>query len=147
MTTTTPQPALRDDLYKLAKLKRTKPNFEKIQEQLTELKQYAEQATEAGDALEKAREAVDELDSVLENVVSNDNPLLQWSTTTKEVVSDFLRDTPEGVESIGELIEEADGYADEYESCLDDRAYGADDREEVWGNLCNAIYNIAAAMA
>jgi DNA repair exonuclease SbcCD ATPase subunit len=134
---------LKDDILALSKLKRTRNNLELIQEQLGEIRSLADDAESANELLTAAREAVQELDAGGD---ADGNPFTEWWDEVAEAAEAFLKALPEEGESIDDLISEAEGYAEEYESCLDDRDYSADDREEVWGNLCNALEEIAGAM-
>lgn len=137
---------LKDDVLALAKLKRSRPNLEKIQGQLEELRGFADDGAEVLTALADAKEKAQEFYDLLENT-GDDNPLLEWIPDVRPVVDKFLADLPgdEG-DVVDELISEAEGQAEEYENCIDDRDYTTDDREEVWGNLLDTLSNIAEAM-
>jgi len=134
---------LKDDIYELAKLKRNPRNLALIQEQLGELRQLADDAESATELLTAAREAVQELEGSPD---ADGNPLTAWWDNVAMAAAAFLEALPEGGEDIGELVGEAEDYAEEYESSLEDRDYSREDREELWGNLLDALENIAGAM-
>lgn len=135
--------ALKDDVLALAKLKRTRNNLGLIQEMLAELREHADNAEGGLSALQSAREALEELQDVLD---ADDNPFMSWSAEVRKATGDFLAGLPEETESVDDMITRAESYAEEYKECLEDKDYSADDREEVWGNLLNALEDIAGAM-
>lgn len=136
-------PSTRDELHALAKKKRSAKNLEAIQEMLTELREHADEAEATIGALAALREALEELGEG-----NDENPFTPWFSEMLLKAQDFLSELPsEEVDSIDETIAEAEGCAEEYESCLENKDYSADDREEVWGNLCDALENIAAVMS
>jgi division protein CdvB (Snf7/Vps24/ESCRT-III family) len=134
---------LAEDIRALAQKRRSRPNLEKVQAQLDELRELADSAEYTLQALESAREALSELSGALDD---DGNPLLSWSAEVREAADALLALLPEEGESPSELISEAEEIAEEYESCLDDRDYSADGREEIWGNLMDAMENIAGAL-
>lgn len=135
---------LKDDLEELAKLPRTRKSLEKIQEQVTELREFADSAADALSALQSARESAAELEATLD---TDDNPVLPWAMSIREVVQVFLAELPEETDDdLDDLITDAEGYAEEYENCLEDKDYTKDDREEAWGFLLDALENIAGAL-
>jgi DNA repair ATPase RecN len=135
--------ALADDIRALARKRRSRPNLEKIQAQLGELRELADSAEDALQAMESAREALGELSGALED---DGNPLLSWSAEVREAADALLALLPEEGESPSELVSEAEEIAEEYESCLNDSDYSAYDRDEIWGNLMDALENIAGAL-
>lgn len=139
-------PGLVDELRKLGKLKRTRANFDTVAAQVAELKEHAESASTALDALTELREKAEELQGAL-GEAGDDNPLVQWSTSVNDAITDLLAALPgdEG-DNISELVEEADGACDTYESAQDDRDYSAADREEAWGALLDSLENVANAI-
>ena len=42
-------------------------------------------------------------------------------------------------------IEEAEGYAEDYELCLDDNECTAEDREEFWADLASSLEEISVS--
>jgi hypothetical protein len=50
------------------------------------------------------------------------------------------------LESVSELITEAQDCAEEYENCLGDADYSAADREEAWNSLLAALAEIAGVL-
>lgn len=135
-------PSTRDELYALAKKKRSAKNLEAIQEMLTELREHADKADEALSALTRIRE---DAETFSENL-DDENVFLPSGSEISEKITAFLDMLPESDENVDDLITEAEEYAGEYELCLDDKDYSADNREEVWGNLCDALENIAGVM-
>lgn len=135
-------PSTRDELYALAKKKRNPANLEAIQEMLTELREHADKADEALSALSRIRE---DAETFSENL-DDGNVFLPEGSGISEKITEFLDMLPEEDENIADLITEAESYAEEYESCLEDKQYSADDREEIWGNLCDALEEIAKVM-
>lgn len=133
---------LKDDIYALAKLKRSKKNLEKIQDQVAELRELADNAETVLESARTARDAVQDLISSGDG----DNPLAAWWEDASMAGEKFLEEIPEEAEDIGQLVSDAEGYAEEYEDCLGDPDYSAEDREEVWGNLLDALENIAGVM-
>lgn len=135
---------LKDDITALTKLKRTRNNLELIQEAITELREQADNAEDGLSALSSAREALSELSGALE---ADDNPFMSWAAEVRQMAENILAELPgEEVDEISDLITSAEEYAGEYELCLEDRDYSADDREEVWGNLLDALEDIAGVM-
>jgi len=122
---------------------RGRKNLERIQERIAELADDAEQVlTEMAETREQLDSLADALDGVDEG-----NPLTSWAQALSEALSVFQAAFPAAdTENIGELIGEAFSYADDYECCHDDSEYSADDREEAWGNLLDALENIAGAL-
>ena len=138
--------SLYDDLTALTKLKQSRNNLGLINEQLTELQELADNAEEALSALANGRERVEELAGVLEGA-AGDNPLIAWAPEVLEAAQKLLEALPpEDADSIEELLSDAQNYAEEYETSLDDSDYSADDREEVWGNLLDLLEQIAEAV-
>jgi hypothetical protein len=136
-------PSARDELYALAKKKRSAKNLEAIQEMLSGLRSHADDAEETIGAVARLREALEEIGEG-----NDENPFTPWFSEILLKAQDFLTELPsEEADSIDDLITEAEGYAEEYEQCLDDRDYSADNREEVWGNLCDALEEIAKVMS
>lgn len=137
---------LKDDALALTKLSRNRRNLEKIQGQLEELRGFADDGAEVLTALADAREKAQEFYDLLENA-GDDNPLFEWIPDMRLVVDKFLADLPGDEEdAVDELISEAEGQAEEYENCIEDKDYSADDREEIWGNLLDSMSNIAGAL-
>jgi hypothetical protein len=137
---------LKDDILVLAKLSRSRKNLERIREQTGELSDLHDDAKQVLTEMAETRERLQELADALGGV-PGDNPFTSWSQDLLEALSVFQAAFPaEDTENIGELIGEAVSYADDYESCLDDSEYSAVDREEVWGNLLDALENIAGAL-
>ena len=129
---------LKDDILALSKKSRSRRNLELIQGQIEELRGFADDAEEAisiAASLREALEAIGEVDG-------DSNPLLPWVSDIQEKAGELVILLPEDL-SFDELVSEAEGYAEEYESCLEDSDMSADDREEVWGNLLDALINIA----
>ena len=135
-----------DELRKLGKLKRTRANFEKVQAEVEELTEHGENAEQVISALNTLREAASELESAL-NEAGDENPLLQWSSDIASALAEFMDALPgEEGDDIGGLIEEASSACENYEQAQDDRDYSADDREEAWGALLDALENVASAI-
>lgn len=136
-------PSTRDMIYALAKRKRNPKNLEEIQEMLTELREHADRAETALNALAQIRESTEEFSEELDD----ENLFLSEGSEIQEKLKELLAMLPEPEETVDDLIGSAEEYAEEYESCLEDSDYSADDREEVWGNLCNALTDIADVMS
>lgn len=130
----------KDDITALTKLSRSRRNLEKIQGSIEELRGFADDGEEALRALAELREALEGIGEMDE-----DNPLLPDVSDIRGMAQDLLAAIPEDL-SFDELVSEAEGYAEEYESCLDDSDYSADDREDIWGNLLDSLTNIADAL-
>jgi len=136
---------LKDDLLAKAKLKRSGNNLGLIQELLAEVRESADNATETLSALYSTRQALQELDGALD---CDDNPFLSFAPDLREMTQKFLAEMPgDETENIDDLITDAEGYAEEYESCLEDKGYSADDREGVWDSLQTALQDIADAIS
>lgn len=135
-------PSIRDELYALAKKKRSRNNLEAIQEMLTELREHADKAEEAMSALESIREHA----QVFSENLDDENVFLPEGSEISAKITAFLDMLPEENESVDDLITEAESYAESCEECMADRDYSAADREEAWGNLCDALENIAGVM-
>jgi hypothetical protein len=136
---------LKDDLLAKAKLKRTRSNLELIQDLLAEARESADNATETISALYSTRQALQELDGALD---CDDNPFLSFAPDLREMTQRFLEEMPsDETENIDDLITDAEGYAEEYESCLDDSSYAREDREGVWDSLQTALQDIADAIS
>jgi hypothetical protein len=134
---------MKDDILALTKLKRSRNNLARIQDQLGEVGELAEAADVVNSLAAAVWEAVEELTGA----DGSGNPMTPWFDDAVEAANLFQQSLPqEGAESVGDLVSEAEQAAEEYESCLEDRDYTADDREEVWGNLLDALSNIADAM-
>lgn len=136
---------LADDLRKLAGLKRTKKNFEKIQEQVGELAQYATDADTALEALSGFREKLDELQEALGNT-DTDNPLLEWAAAFGAELDGLTVPGGNDDSDIPSLIQEAETACEEYDSIRVDPEYDSLGRDETWGALCDALDNIANAL-
>jgi len=136
-------PSTRDELYALAKKKRSRANLEAIQEMLETLREHADNAEEALSALARIREDAETFWESLDD----ENLFLLSGSDIKEKLQAFLDELPGEGEDVSDLITEAEGQAEEYENCLEDKDYSADDREEVWGNLLNALEEIAKVMS
>jgi len=135
---------LKDDLYALSKLKRSKPNFTKIEEQLTELRQLSDGAEEALEKLAAAREALSELGGALDDA---DETLLPWASDLQLAITEFESALPsEDADGLGERISEAEDLAEAFEEASTDREYSAQDREDAWGELLDALIAIAEAL-
>lgn len=137
---------LKEDLEKMASMKRSRPNFEKIQEQLTELREMSDNASEVLSAVDSSRDTLQELSDALDGT-SDDNPLLGDVSALRDQVTDLLAALPGDDSSIGELVDEAESAAEDYEQSLDDSDYDREDREELFDSLCNAMGNIASAIS
>lgn len=135
---------LKDELKRLAGKKRSGKAFDEISQQVAELTEHAGTAADYLTALETAREAMSELSGALDG--TEDNPLTEGAHLVKDAVDAFLEALPESEESIATLIEEAESACDEYENVKDDTDYTAQDREDAWGELCDALDNIAEAL-
>lgn len=133
---------LTEEITRLSAKKRNRRNLEQIQAFLEQLQEHADNAEEAVNALARAREAAEELRDALDD---DENPLLPWSVDTRELADEFAGKLPEESESVADLIREATDYAEEYENSLDERM-DADDRQEMWDNLINALDNISSAL-
>lgn len=133
---------LTEEINKLSAKKRNRRNLEQIQAFLEQLQEHADNAEEAVNALARARETAEELRDALDD---DENPLLPWSVDTRELADEFAGKLPEEGESVADLIREATDYAEEYENSLDERM-DADDRQEMWDNLINALDNISSAL-
>lgn len=70
---------------------------------------------------------------------------MQWTTGAYEAVTDLLAVLPEGEdgEAFTEDINTAQQAAEEYEQAMDDREYSADNRAEIWGEMVDALENVA----
>lgn len=137
-------PSTRDMIYALAKRKRNPKNLEEIQEMLEMLREHADNAEQALSALAQVRESAGEFRDNLDD----ENLFLPSGSEIDEKLQEFLDLLPgDDEEDVGDLIATAEGYAEEYENCLDDRDYTRENRNEVWDNLCNALTDIADAMS
>lgn len=133
---------MKDDILALTKLKRSGNNLALAQERLGDVRDLVETAEVAVSLAISIREAIDELTGA----DGSGNPLIPWFDDAVEAAEAFQQSLPEEGEDIEELVSEAEGLAEEYESTLEDRDYSADDREEIWGNLMDALSNLADAM-
>lgn len=139
---------LASELRQLAQKKRTRKNFEAIGDQLAELAENAKNCSEALDTIQSARESAQELIDKLD-AVEDGNPLLSNGTAICDAAILFLDSLPgsdDSDDSIQSLIEEAQEAHEGYEEIMDDREYDATARDEAWGELCNALDNIANAL-
>lgn len=131
---------LKDDLLKLSRLPRSRKNLEKIQGQLEELEELGDSEDEISTALESLRSALEEF---TEAEGSDENPFSAWVSGAQAAAVIFLGSLPEEREGISDVITGARGKAEEYENCLEDADYSAENREEIWGELLDALENIA----
>lgn len=137
--------SLKEDITRLTKLKRNGKNLEKIQEFLTELETYVDGAEAVTSAIAEAREKMQALEDELDGS-GDDNPLTAGAADLRIAVEAFLDVIPEEGQDIGDLVTEANGYAQEYENSIGDREYTAENRDEIWGNLLDALENITEAL-
>lgn len=135
---------LKDDILALTKLKRTPKNFGKVQEQLTELRTLADDTEEALTALANARESLSELSGALDDT---DSSFLPWAGKLQLAITDFENELPsEDIDNFAELISEAEDSAGNFEEAASDRDYSAQEREDAWGELLDAMENIGNAL-
>lgn len=136
-------PSTRDELYALAKKKRSRENLEAIQEMLTELREHADRAEEALTALNRIREDA----NIFSSELDDENIFLPSGSDIQEKLQAFLDELPGEGEDVDDLLSEAEARAEEYENCLEDNDYSADNREEIWGNLLDTLEDIAKVMS
>lgn len=135
---------LKDDLYKLGKLRRSPRNFEKVQEQLTELRELSDGAEEALERLAATREALSELGGALDDA---DETLLPWASGLQLAITEFEGALPpDESDEIRERVSEAEDLAEAFEGAVSDHDYTKQEREDAWGELLDALIAIADAL-
>lgn len=139
------------DLRKLAKKRRSMAILEDIKENvLVELEEVKEKVSGYTSAL-------DSLTSSLEEPEESVNGLAEWDAIPEveqlkrlKAIDVFREAFQVGEEAptmgLDEAVEMLSEKAEEYESIVDDRDYTADDREGVWGELQDALIEVADAL-
>jgi hypothetical protein len=134
---------MKDQVNALLKLKRNRNNLAQIQDVLGEVRELADTAETAVEAAKAAWAACEELTGA----GGEGNPLVPWFDDAAEAANLFQQSLPgDDTQDIEELVSAAEEAAEEYENCLEDRDYSAEDREGIWDGLIDALDNIASAM-
>lgn len=131
-------------LHKLARAKRSRANLEKVQALLEEIKDNIEPLGELADEIQTLNDALAE---VQEKVTNVDDSLLPSRYVSRledalRVLDGLLPANEDPALNIAELIDSAQGTAEEYESSLDDTDMAADDRESIWEQLTEQLTEI-----
>lgn len=131
------------ELRKLASYKRNRKNFDTIQEKLAEVRAHVDEVGRIPEIIAGVVGGLQELRNTLLQT-DIDNPLV---TIAIEDVEAMLAELPggesdDGVE-LADMLAEVETAAEDYEQIVDDREFGADARDEAWGDLCNALDNLA----
>jgi hypothetical protein len=137
-----------EDIHKLAGARRSRANLEKIQAELTELTQNGEPMEDWGSEIYTLNTAVAALQEQTENI---DNSIMPSIYAAKlldalESLTKLLPGSEDPVLGLPVLISNAVDHANEYESSLDDRDVTAEEREETWGHLQQALTEIGDAL-
>lgn len=136
-------------LEKMAQLSRSRRNMDKIRDELDNLEElrnslepWLEAAQEVGEYVTAMIEKFYEIDA---------NFLAEGAHDAFELMATgFERYVPEDGGELATFVESFDGVReglDELESMLDDRDYGAEDRDEKWYEALDFVQNMANALA
>lgn len=140
---------LADELLKMAKLKRTRTNFDTVSETIADLVEHASNAADLLTALSTLKEALNDFEGALDET-GDDNVLTDaWTVDARDAVAAFRKALPgdDADDDLGEMISELDSTRDEYESAQDDPDHNRESRDEIWGQMMDQLEGIAGVIS